>query len=76
MDTTPTTPTTPTQTSEHVVVRVGFGKESHLATVVGRPFAFCKGLRAHRARKLSDNLATITCSKCRNRAVALGLIAA
>ena len=62
------------------VVKIGRGKEWHLANptsaFLARPFAFCKGLRMHRAFTVSLDLSTITCAKCRSRAVALGYVKA
>lgn len=66
--------TTPAATP--AAVKIGHGRQIHLALESARPFAFCKGLRVHRARKISDDLKAITCATCRARAVALGLLAA
>lgn len=69
----------PNQTSKPAVVKIGRGIETHLAMPTAwlvRPSAYCKGLRTHRAFTVSADLSTITCAKCRARAVALGLIAA
>lgn len=52
-------------------VKIGRGVEVHLSFHQGRPAAFCKGLRTHRARLLGLDLGTITCQKCRKRAAEL-----
>ena len=69
--------TQPTPTRPPSVVMIGRGKELHLAlpsSVAGRPSAYCKGLRAHRAFTVSADVSKVTCAKCRARAVALGYI--
>lgn len=58
------------------VVKIGKGNETHLALTTSRPDAFCKGVRVHRAFKVSSDLSTISCAKCRAKAIALGLIVA
>jgi len=68
----PTAPAAPT------VVMVGRGRELHLSlpSAAGRPSAYCKGLRTHRAFTVSADLTAVTCANCRARAVALGYIKA
>ena len=57
------------------VVKVGAGREYHFSfDQKPRAAAFCKGLRSHRSIKITDDLAAITCSKCRAKAISLGLI--
>jgi hypothetical protein len=59
------------------VVKIGGGREYHFSfEQKPRAFAFCKGLRSHRAIKITDNLSVITCAKCRAKAISLGLITA
>jgi len=58
------------------VVKIGHGKETHLSLSTSRPDAFCKGVRVHRAFTISLDLSTISCAKCRARAIALGLLPA
>ena len=59
------------------VVGIGGGSEHHLAVSSrGLNSAYCKGMRTHRAYKVSEDLGTITCQKCKARAVKLGLIKA
>lgn len=57
------------------VVGIGNGSERHLSTSrTGLLNAYCKGMRTHRAFKVSDDLSTISCDKCKARAIKLGLI--
>lgn len=53
------------------VVRIAGGKETHFSFSDPHPAAFCKGLRSHRARDVSDKLGDITCKKCRHKAYSL-----
>jgi hypothetical protein len=69
--------TNQTNTTKPAVVKIGHGLELHLAlATTSRPTAYCKGLRAHRAFKVSADLSTISCAKCRAKAVHLGLLPA
>lgn len=66
---------TPNEPIKAHVVGIGGGSEYHLAiSSTGLSRAYCKGMRTHRAFKVSDDLGTITCQKCKARAVKLGLI--
>lgn len=57
------------------VVKIGKGKETHLAVNPGiRAVAYCKGMRVHRAFVVSDDLNRITCEKCLHQARRLGLV--
>ena len=68
--------TQPNATRPPSVVMIGRGRELHLAlpSSSGRPSAYCKGLRVHRAFDFGSNIADVTCSKCRSRAIALGYV--